>query len=110
MLDAAAESLSEAEPITDLSAFIVHWASDDVVVGLHFCCYPEFEEQPELRWAQLGGATTPTEGAGEPVAFDVDRSGVLALVRADGTVQLLDLETPSSTEIALDLPALSVGF
>lgn len=110
VLDATAESLSEAEPVADLFAYQVHWAGNEVLVGLHFCCYPEFDEPPEVRWAELGGAVTPTEGTGAPVAFDVDPTGVLALVREDGTVQLLDLDTGSSTEISLDLPALDVGF
>lgn len=110
VIDVEAASLSEAEPIPDLDAFHVHWASDDVVVGLHTCCFPEYDEQSELRWVELGGATTPTEGAGAPIAFDVNHDDVLALVRPDGTVQLLDLDTGSSTEIGLDLPASDVGF
>ncbi len=110
VLAADASSLSDAEAVAGLSAFHVHWWGPDRVVGLHSCCYPEFDEQPELRSVELGGQPVALGEAGEPIAFDVDRAGVVALVRADGTVHLLDPASGSSTEIATEHPALEVGF
>lgn len=111
VLPADATSLSDATPVPDLSAFHVHWSGPDQVMGLHDCCYPEFDEQPELREVDLTtGERIPLEGAGEPTAFDVDTAGVIAIVRSDGTLGLFDEPGGSLTEIPTDAPVVDVGF
>jgi sugar lactone lactonase YvrE len=111
VVPADATSLTEATPVPDLSAFHVHWSGPDQVIGVHHCCYPEFDEQPELRAVDLTtGERTPLEGAGEPVAFDVGADGVIALVRSDGTLALFDEPDGSLSEISTGAPVVEVGF
>ena len=63
-VDADAASLSEATPF-ELAAFGAHWLSDDTVIGVRFCCYPDFAEPAEVQRVNEAGDVETVEVEGD---------------------------------------------
>jgi hypothetical protein len=110
VINLTANSLSESRRLAD-DATDPAWTDHEGILAVEICCYPDFEKRGALIRINVDAARPTTSSPVEDDAVNIaSDGGILAVVSADGSLEVGDQEADSLRPFEIDGTVVDVGL